>query len=48
MFVHVDKEMATTIADNVGVNPPTGEQSNGNGVFSCTESGQHNKSSTNT
>ena len=27
MFVHVDKEMATIIARNVGVNPPTGEQS---------------------
>ena len=27
MFVHVDKELATTIADNVGVNRPTGEQS---------------------
>ncbi|MHA0856375.1 catalase [Paenibacillus sp. CMAA1364] len=28
MFVHVDKEMATIIAKNVGVNKPTGEQSN--------------------
>lgn len=27
MFVHVDKEMATIIANNVGVNKPTGEQS---------------------
>lgn len=27
MFVHVDKEMAIVIARNVGVNPPTGEQS---------------------
>ena len=27
MFVHVDKAMATTIADNIGVNRPTGEQS---------------------
>lgn len=27
MFVHVDKEMATIIAHNVGVNKPTGEQS---------------------
>lgn len=27
MFVNVDKEMATTIADNIGVNKPTGEQS---------------------
>lgn len=27
MFVHVDKAMATTVADNVGVNRPTGEQS---------------------
>ena len=27
MFVHVDKAMATMIADNVGVNRPTGEQS---------------------
>lgn len=27
MFVRVDKEMATIIARNVGVNPPTGEQS---------------------
>ncbi len=25
MFVNVDKEMATIIADNVGVNPPTGQ-----------------------
>ncbi len=25
MFVNVDKEMATTIADNVGVNPPEGD-----------------------
>ena len=30
MFVHVDKAMATTIADGVGVNRPTGEQVNGN------------------
>ncbi|MEG0473708.1 MAG: catalase-related domain-containing protein, partial [Solibacillus sp.] len=28
MFVHVDKEMATIIAKNVGVNKPSGEQSN--------------------
>jgi len=28
MFVNVDKEMATIIAMNVGVNKPTGEQSN--------------------
>ena len=28
MFVHVDKEMATIIAKNIGVNKPTGEQSN--------------------
>ncbi|ATP40079.1 catalase HPII [Solibacillus sp. R5-41] len=28
MFVHVDKEMATIIAKNVGVKKPTGEQSN--------------------
>jgi len=28
MFVRVDKAMATTIADNVGVNRPTGEQIN--------------------
>ena len=48
MFVHVDKEMATTIADNVGVNRPTGEQSKVNGIFSCTESGEHKKSSANT
>ncbi len=27
MFANVDKEMATLIADGVGVNPPTGEQS---------------------
>lgn len=27
MFAHVDKEMATLIAEGVGVNPPTGEQS---------------------
>ncbi|MGE7023027.1 catalase [Solibacillus cecembensis] len=27
MFVHVDKEMATILAKNVGVNKPTGEQS---------------------
>lgn len=27
MFVHVDKVMATKIADNLGVNRPTGEQS---------------------
>jgi catalase len=27
MFVHVDKELATIIADNVGVNRPTGKQS---------------------
>ena len=27
MFVHVDKVMATTVADNVGVNRPNGEQS---------------------
>lgn len=26
MFVHVDKAMATTIANNIGVNAPTGEQ----------------------
>ncbi|WP_246942924.1 catalase [Bacillus pinisoli] len=25
MYVNVDKEMATTIAENVGVNPPTGQ-----------------------
>ncbi|MHC8517472.1 catalase [Sporosarcina sp. ITBMC105] len=28
MFVHVDKELATTLADAVGVNRPTGEQVN--------------------
>lgn len=28
MFVHVDKEMAMIIAEGIGVNPPTGEQSN--------------------
>ena len=28
MFVHVDKEMATIIANNVGVNKPVGEQLN--------------------
>lgn len=27
MFAHVDREMATLIAEGVGVNPPTGEQS---------------------
>lgn len=26
MFVNVDKEMATTIARNIGIDPPTGEQ----------------------
>ena len=40
MFVHVDKEMATTVADNVGVNRPNGEQSS-NGLFTCTESSQY-------
>ena len=28
MFVRVDKAMATTVADNIGVNRPKGEQIN--------------------
>ena len=45
MFVHVDKDMATLIADGVGVNRPTGEQVECQCLITSTQSGKYDESS---